>query len=240
MEFNASKCYIMKFTNNKHPPDIDYKFCNQQLKEVPTNPYLGIEFDNQLDWGTHIDKTVSKADRVLGVLKRNLWFCTREVKETAYKSLVRPILEYGSCAWAPFKKKHIKKIESVQRKAARFCTQDHRQRSSVTKMLTELDWETLEERRMKDRMIMTYKIRNDLVGIDAEQHFQTTRAENVPVKTRNRTKGNLIHMYPVKDVYKYSFIPRASREWNQLTTEAQEAESLEAFKSIIKSITLIK
>ena len=83
MEFNASKCYIMKFTNNKHPPDIDYKFCNQQLKEVPTNPYLGIEFDNQLDWGTHIDKTVSKANRVLGVLKRNIWFCTREVKETA-------------------------------------------------------------------------------------------------------------------------------------------------------------
>ena len=79
--------------------------------------------------------------------------------------------------------------------------QDHRQRSSVTKMLTELDWETLEERRMKDRMIMTYKVRNDLVGIDAEWHFHTTRAENVHIETRNRTKGNLMQMYPVKDVY---------------------------------------
>ena len=49
MEFNASKCYIMKFTNGKQPLDIDYKFCNQQLKEVPTNLYLGIEFHNQLD-----------------------------------------------------------------------------------------------------------------------------------------------------------------------------------------------
>ena len=107
-------------------------------------------------------------------------------------------------------------------------------------MLTELDLETLEEKRMKDRMIMTYKIRNDLVGIDAERHFHTTRAENVHVETRNRTKGNFMQMYPVKDVYKYSFIPRASREWNQLTTEAKEAKSLEAFKSIIKSITLIK
>ena len=161
-------------------------------------------------------------------MNRNLWFCTREVKETAYKSLVRPILEYGSCAWATFKKKHIKKIKSVQRKAARFCMQDHRQRSSVTKMLTELDWETLEERRMKDRMIMTYKIRNDLVGIDAERHFHTTRTENIYVETRNRSKGNLVQMYPVRDVYKYSFIifiPRASREWNQLTTH----QSLQGF-----------
>ena len=107
-------------------------------------------------------------------------------------------------------------------------------------MLTELDWETLEERRMKDRMIMTCKVRNDLVAIDAERHFHT-RAENVHVETRNRTKGNLMQMYPEKDVYKYSFITRASREWNQLTTdEAKEVKSLEAFKSIIKSITLIK
>ena len=39
-------------------------------------------------------------------------------------------------------------------------------------------------------MIMTCKIRNDLVGIDADQYFITTRAETV--ETRNRTKGNLM------------------------------------------------
>ena len=105
-------------------------------------------------------------------------------------------------------------------------------------MLTELDWKTLEERRMKDRMIMTYKICNDLVGIDAERHFNTTRAENMHVKPRNRTKGNLMQIFSVKDVYKYSFIPRASREWNQLTTEAKEAKSLEAFKRVIKGTIL--
>ena len=231
MEFNASKCYIMKFTNSKQPPDLDYSFCNQPLKVVPSNPYLGIEFDNQLNWGTHIEKTVSKANRVLGVLKRNLWFCAKEVKETAYKTLVRPILEYGSCAWAPYKKTHIKKVESVQRKAARFCMQDHRQRSSVTKMLTKLDWETLEDRRRKDRMTMTYKIRNDLVGIVADKYFQTPRAGKV--ETRNNSKSNLTQMYPAKDVYKYSFIPRASREWNQLPIKAREAKSLEAFKNVI-------
>ena len=93
--------------------------------------------------------------------------------------------------------------------------------SSVTKMLTELDWKTLEERRMKDRMIMTCKICNDLVGIDAERHFNTTRAENMHVETRNKTKVNLMQIFSVKGVYKYSFIPRASREWNQLTTEAK-------------------
>ena len=64
---------------------------------------------------------------------------------------------------------------------------------------------------MKDRMIMTYKICNDLVGIDAERHFHTTRAENIHVETRNRTKGNLMEMYPVKNVYKYSFMLMPSK-----------------------------
>ena len=118
----------------------------------------------------------------------------------------------------------------MQRKAAIFRMQDQRQGRSVTKMLTKLNWEILEER---CRMTMTYKICNDLMGIKADQLFLTSKTENVGI--RNITKESLKEKKPMKDVYKHSFIPRASREWNQLTTEAKEAKSLKAFKSIIKA-----
>jgi hypothetical protein len=38
----------------------------------------------------------SKTNRVLVLLKRNLYFCSKEVKETAYLSFVRPILWFIS------------------------------------------------------------------------------------------------------------------------------------------------
>ena len=37
----------------------------------------------------------------LGFLRRNLYACPQEVKEAAYKGLVRPVLEYGSSVWDP-------------------------------------------------------------------------------------------------------------------------------------------
>jgi len=42
-----------------------------------------------------------------------------EVKEKAYKTLVRPIFEYSSTVWDPHTTADVKKIESVQRTAAR-------------------------------------------------------------------------------------------------------------------------
>ena len=36
-------------------------------------------------------------------VKRNLHYCSQKVKDQAYKSLVRPTLEYGSTVWDPYK-----------------------------------------------------------------------------------------------------------------------------------------
>ena len=37
----------------------------------------------------------------LNRLRRNLAACPRDVKESVYKGLVRPVLEYGSSVWDP-------------------------------------------------------------------------------------------------------------------------------------------
>ena len=44
------------------------------------------------------------------------------VKETAYRGLVRSILEYGSCVWDPQGVVLQQEMEKVQNRAARFVT----------------------------------------------------------------------------------------------------------------------
>ena len=39
--------------------------------------------------------------------------------------MVRPILEYTTSVWDPHTTANIQKLESVQRRAARFCLNDH-------------------------------------------------------------------------------------------------------------------
>ena len=62
---------------------------------------LGVKITKDLKWDSHINQCVSKAKRVLGLVCRNLRSCNTDLKATAYKSLVRPHLEYSCSVWDP-------------------------------------------------------------------------------------------------------------------------------------------
>ena len=103
--------------------------------------------------------------RVLGILQRNLSSCSRAVKERSYLSSVRPIVEYATVAWSPHTKKGINGIESVQRRAARFINNDYSRYSSVSSMLTDFNWLSLQSRRRICDLGMFYKIHRGQVNI---------------------------------------------------------------------------
>ena len=50
----------------------------------------------------HMDVSVNKANKVLGLLKSTSHSKNREIFSVLYRLLVRPILEYASPAWSPF------------------------------------------------------------------------------------------------------------------------------------------
>jgi hypothetical protein len=54
------------------------------------------------------------------MLRRNLYFCAKDVRETAYLSLVRPILEYAGTVWDPNCLHLENDLERVQKRAGRF------------------------------------------------------------------------------------------------------------------------
>ena len=84
--------------------------------------YLGVTITSDLRWNTHVSNVCTKANRTLGFLRRNLYSCPQEVKEAAYKGLVRPVLDYGSSVWDPPGVLLQEELESVQKRAARFVT----------------------------------------------------------------------------------------------------------------------
>ena len=57
------------------------------------------------------------------------------------------------------------KLESVQRKAARYVFNDWRKTSSVSAMINNLGWTLLEEKRKISNLLMLHKIINQKVDI---------------------------------------------------------------------------
>ena len=107
-----------------------------------------------LRWTKHIDTITARANSKLGFIKRNININNRTVKDQAYKSLVRPILEYSQSVWDPYTTSDIQQLEFVQRRAARFTMSRYRRTSSVGAMLEELNWEPLASRRRTARLVL--------------------------------------------------------------------------------------
>ena len=116
MKFNVAKCHSMRVTRHQHHKQIlfDYSLHNQTLENVQSAKYLGITISNNMDWGQHISEISSKATKTLGFLRRNLAFAPRSTKELAYKTLVRPKLEYAAHIWSPYSKLQINQVEKFR------------------------------------------------------------------------------------------------------------------------------
>ena len=96
MHFNIGKCSILSITNKRKPSPFIYTILGQTLARVDQADYLGVTISKDLHWETHCHKITQKANRTLGLLRRTLSPCTKEVKNRAYQTLVRPQLEYAS------------------------------------------------------------------------------------------------------------------------------------------------
>ena len=99
---------------SKKPINSEYILHGQVLETVTCARYLGVGVSSTLFWNSHIDRVVNNANRTLNYIRRNIKCQNTGVRESAYKTLVRPQLEYASAVWVQHTKERISKIEMVQ------------------------------------------------------------------------------------------------------------------------------
>ena len=99
---------------HKHPLDI-----------TDQHDYLGVRLHSSMTWSHHIHLKVNKATKLLNFIKRTFYKCTKEVKETAYFTLVRPVLEYAAIIWDPYQQYLVDNIEKIQRRTAGWVIGDY-------------------------------------------------------------------------------------------------------------------
>ena len=129
------------------------------------------------------------------------------MKEAAYKSLVRPILEYGSSVWDPYCNGLNGELKNLQKRAARFVTRNYsRETGSMTGILEELKWETLQKRRKDNRFILLYKGRKGKARLPI--------VDLIPQNRRCRNPHSIAFQISSasKDAYKKSFFSQTIRD----------------------------
>ena len=88
-----------------------------KLETTDIEKDLGVVIDSKLSFKNHVAYATSKANRTLGVIRRSFDFLTDSTFIQLYKSMVRPMLEYGQSVWQPAQKMLRQDVEDVQRRA---------------------------------------------------------------------------------------------------------------------------
>ncbi|KAJ4447371.1 hypothetical protein ANN_09377 [Periplaneta americana] len=182
---------------------LRYQLNGTSVPQVNICKYLGIYLSNKLGWEEQITNNTRKAWKTLHFSMRILKKSNRRSKELAYKTLVRPIMEYGAVGWDPYRQNQIDSIEKVQRKAAKYVKMGKGHGEEIVK---DLGWEFLKSRRRKTRLTALFKAQ---MGHNARlvtpsylgraDHFKKFKCR------KQRT-----------DMAKFSFLNRRTVHWNIL------------------------
>ena len=225
MKFHPETCNVLTISKKRSPSKYNYTLHGHILEHDTSANHLGCTISSDLKWGKHISTICSKANNIISFLKRNINISNKSIKEKAYVSLVRPTLEYASSVWDPYQQNDIHRLEMVQRRAARYVTNRYHNTSSVSNMIEQLEWTTLQERRKHCRLLMMYKLKNNIVRVDASSKL-------IPNERPSRNNNEQALRIPSCKITirKDSFYPRTIKEWNTLPNCTLSALSPESFK----------
>ena len=146
-----------------------------------------------------LDRTIiGRANKLLGLLRRNLSTPHRRVKEAAELGLVRPLLEYASQTWDPYTDNLSNKIEKTLRRAARFVTSNYQnyELGSITTLIKDLGWKSLKNRREVDRLCLLKK------GLDNNAILPLDELSKSARKTRHMHNKHYTTIHARTNIFK--------------------------------------
>ena len=220
MPFNVQKCKVMHFgrKNLRYP----YIMKESQLETVNSEKDLGILLSSDGKVSVQCAQACMKANRILGMIKRSIVYKNQQVMLQLYKSLVRPLVEYCTVAWAPHYQKDKLQIEQVQRRFTRLIPK-MKQLDYHTRLQLLGLW-SLEERRIRADLIQVFKMLRGLSAPPFNQFFSLAG---------DRTRNNGCKLVKPRcnlDIRKYFFTDRVVDYWNSLSSNVVQAQSVNSFK----------
>lgn len=219
LKIAINKCNVLYLGKNN--PRHVYTINNQNVLPVSEIKDLGVMINEKLSSSAQCSVITKKARMISGLIFKSFVSRDQSLLLKAYKTYVRPILEYATVIWNPFKIQDIKSVEKVQR---HFTKRMFPNRNiTYEERLAVLNLEKLEKRRLLFDLSMAYEITN-LHCLPPEDFF--TFNTN---KTRSTNSMKMMINFSQNNFRKYDFCNRVIKLWNVLPETILRAPSKSKF-----------
>src|SRR3989442_13197844 len=142
MPCNVSKCKVLHLGNRNQK--AEYKLLGQRIPATKEEKDLGVIFSDTFKPTTNCGKASKAANKIVGLIRRNIINKTEEEMLILYKTLVRPTLDYCIPVWRPYLRKDIKQLERIQKRFTKIISGC--KKMNYVQRLDKLNLKTLEKR----------------------------------------------------------------------------------------------
>ena len=149
-----------------------------------------------------------------------------------FKTIVRPVLEYGDVVWTGLTKGDQNSLESVQYRAARMISGHHGlPYPSHQTVYSQLRLPSLTFRRKFHTLTTLFKLLNGHCPPHLQSLLPSTRLSATESRYPLRNGRNLSTQIPKSVRTQKAFFHTATQLWNSLPVETRTATSLRLFKA---------
>ena len=215
--------FSRKLHRPHHPPLL---MNNTMLTETDTHRHLGLTLSNTCTWSEHIQTITTKAWERLNLLRTLKFRVSRKSLEKMYIPFVRPLLEYCDSVWDNATTESKKQLDAIHIEAARTIT-GATKLCSISLLLSDLGWESLQGRRNKHKLIIFYKIIHGLTPTYLTDILPPLIQETINYNLRSANDFRTLHANT--NLYFNSFFPSTILAWNSLPEETKQAPSIASF-----------
>ncbi len=100
-------------------PTWIYKLGDDTITKQREEKDLGVVIQDDLSPEKHIDTIFGNAYGMLWNIRMIFQLMNKDMMKKMLTTLIRPKLEYAEVVWSPYKKKHINRLERIQRIATK-------------------------------------------------------------------------------------------------------------------------
>ena len=228
LTISETKCNSFLLGHVKHK--LSLSIANAAISDESLIVDLGVTFDQDLKFKYHICDIVKKAKQRACLIPR--CFISRSIPNLvrAFKTYVRPLLEYAPQIWSPHQSYLITSVEGAQRTFTKrlpgFFNKTYMERLSL------LQLQSLEHRRLISDLVTCYNIVHQLTSISFNDFFTFSNAP---------TRGHLIKFtVPIakNDTRKFFFASRIVPVWNSLHLKIVSASNTTHYSKHYFNLTI--
>ena len=219
---NTGKTEVIYFGRAKKLKEcknlVPIKFQGDTLECKTSVKYLGVIFDENLNWEAQANNARKKAYLSLSKIKKISNCLNENTKKMLLNALVMPHITYCSNSWSTMSKANHKKFDSLM--------------DNISKV-TPLD-KTFDQVIEYNKTLMMFKGMHDIAPSYLCSRVKPANQRHAR-RTRSAAQNNMVVPLAKNNFAKRTFINSTTPIWNNLPNEMKQIQSLVTFKSSLRS-----